>query len=90
MGRLCLMPDLTIKAFDYALTCLLENRANSPLFTRMVSTLSDANRRLQWKAKAFFRRRLSELRDNQLSKNPELLSVAKALQRYLLKNRSHD
>jgi hypothetical protein len=46
---------------------------------------SDANRRVSWKAKAFFRRRLSELRDNHLSKSPGLLSVAKALQRSLLK-----
>jgi hypothetical protein len=47
--------------------------------------LSDANRRVPWKAKAFFRRRLSELRDNHLSKSPGLLAVAKALQRTLLK-----
>ncbi|MGD0404579.1 MAG: hypothetical protein ABSB66_15435 [Candidatus Acidiferrales bacterium] len=47
--------------------------------------LSDANRRVPWKAKAFFRRRLSELRDNHLSKSPGLLWVAKALQRALLK-----
>ncbi|MGB8522284.1 MAG: hypothetical protein WCD43_04900 [Candidatus Acidiferrales bacterium] len=47
--------------------------------------LSDANRRVPWKAKAFFRRRLSELRDNHLSKSPGLLSVAKALQRALLR-----
>jgi hypothetical protein len=50
--------------------------------------LSDANSRVPWKAKAFFRRRLSELRDNHLSKNPGLLSVAKALQRTLLKGSS--
>ena len=50
--------------------------------------LSDANRRVSWKAKAFFRRRLSELRDNHLSKSPGLLSVAKALQRSLLKGSS--
>jgi hypothetical protein len=47
--------------------------------------LSDANRRVPWRAKAFVRRRLSELRDNHLSKSPQLLSVAKALQRALLK-----
>jgi hypothetical protein len=47
--------------------------------------LSDANRRVQWKAKAFVRRRLSEVRDNYLSKNPRLLSVAKALQKRLFK-----
>jgi hypothetical protein len=46
---------------------------------------SDANRRVSWKAKAFFRRRLSELRDNHLSKSPGLLAFAKALQRSLLK-----
>ena len=50
--------------------------------------LSDANLKLQWKAKAFFRRRLSELRDNHLSKNPLLLSAAKVLQRRLLKGGS--
>ena len=50
--------------------------------------LSDANRRVPWKAKAFFRRRLSELRDNHLSKSPGLLAFAKALQRTLLKGSS--
>ena len=40
---------------------------------------------VRWNAHAFLRRRLSELRDNYLSKNRELLRVAKALQRYLLK-----
>jgi hypothetical protein len=48
--------------------------------------LSDENLRLQWKTKAFLRRRLSEIRDNDLSKNPHLLSVAKALQRRRLKS----
>jgi hypothetical protein len=50
--------------------------------------LSDANRRVPWKAKAFFRRRLSELRDNHLSKSPGLLAFAKTLQRTLLKGSS--
>jgi hypothetical protein len=45
--------------------------------------LSDANRRLRWAARAFLRRRFSEIRDNYLSKNPHLLSVARVLQRYL-------
>jgi hypothetical protein len=49
--------------------------------------LSDANRRVQWKAKAFLRRRLSEVRDNYLSKNPHLLSGAKALQKRLFKEK---
>ncbi|MGA2844793.1 MAG: hypothetical protein ABSF68_05170 [Candidatus Acidiferrales bacterium] len=48
--------------------------------------LSDANRQVRWKVKAFFRRRLSELRDNHLSKSPRLLSAAQALQRSLLKS----
>jgi hypothetical protein len=48
--------------------------------------LSDANRQFPWKVKAFFRRRLSELRDNHLSKSPRLLSAAQALQRSLLKS----
>jgi hypothetical protein len=51
--------------------------------------LSDANRRVPWKAKAFLRRRLSELRDNHLSKSPGLLAFAKALQRTLLKGSNY-
>ena len=47
--------------------------------------LSHANRRLQWAAKVFFRRRLSEIRDNYLSKSSHLLSLAKAFQRRLPK-----
>jgi hypothetical protein len=39
---------------------------------------------LSWNAKAFLRRRLSELRDNHLSRNPRLLSAARTLkERYL-------
>lgn len=41
--------------------------------------LSDANRRVRWKAKVFLRRRLSEIRDNYFSKNRHLLLAAKAL-----------
>jgi len=40
---------------------------------------------LRWNARAFLRRRLSEVRDNYLSKNLRLLSAAKALQRRFLK-----
>jgi hypothetical protein len=40
---------------------------------------------LRWKAQAFLRRRLSEVRDNYLSKNQHLLTTAKALQRRFLK-----
>jgi hypothetical protein len=40
---------------------------------------------VRWKAHAFIRRRLSELRDNYLSKNPNLLTAAKTLQRQFLK-----
>ncbi len=39
---------------------------------------------LRWKTRAFLRRRLSELRDNHLSKNQHVLSAAKTLQRRLL------
>jgi hypothetical protein len=46
--------------------------------------ISDANTRLGWAAKAFMRRRLSEIRDNHLSRNPQILSVAKFLQKRLL------
>ena len=35
------------------------------------------------RAKAFVRRRLSEVRDNYLSKNPRVLGAAKSLQGYL-------
>jgi hypothetical protein len=39
---------------------------------------------LRWSAKAFIRRRLSELRDNHLSQSPRLLNVARTLRdRYL-------
>src|SRR5271168_462583 len=51
--------------------------------------ISDTNRRVPWKVKAFLRRRLSELRDNHLSKNPHLLSAAQALQRSLLNSSNH-
>jgi hypothetical protein len=37
----------------------------------------------RWTAKAFLRRRLSEIRDNHLSKNPRVLAAAKTLQRRL-------
>jgi hypothetical protein len=38
---------------------------------------------LRWNAEAFLRRRLSEVRDNYLSKNPRVLAAAKTLQRGL-------
>jgi hypothetical protein len=38
----------------------------------------------QWKAKAFLRRRLSEVRDNYVSKNRYLMALAQTLQRRLL------
>jgi hypothetical protein len=40
---------------------------------------------LRWTAQAFFRRRLSEVRDNYLSKNQHVLAAAKTLQRCFLK-----
>jgi len=40
---------------------------------------------LRWNARAFLRRRLSEVRDNYLSKNQRLLTAAKALQRRFLR-----
>lgn len=40
---------------------------------------------LRWNTKAFLRRRLSEIRDNYLSKNQHLLAAVKTLQRRLLK-----
>ena len=62
-----------------------ESREFSVVF-RNDFALSEANSRVPWKVKAFFRRRLSELRDDHLSKSPQLLSFAKALQRTLLKS----
>jgi hypothetical protein len=38
---------------------------------------------LRWKARAFVRRRLSEVRDNYISKNPPVLALAQSLQRLL-------
>jgi hypothetical protein len=49
--------------------------------------LSDANNKLQYTAKAFLRRRLSELRDNHLSKSPRLLSILKSIQKRPRKSR---
>jgi hypothetical protein len=40
---------------------------------------------LRWNTRAFLRRRLSEIRDNYLSKNQRLLKAAKAVQRRFLK-----
>jgi hypothetical protein len=40
---------------------------------------------LMWDAQVFLRRRLSEVRDNYLSKNQSVLMAAKALQRHFLK-----
>jgi len=40
---------------------------------------------MRWNVQAFLRRRLSELRDNYLSKNQQLLLAAKAFQRRFLK-----
>lgn len=40
---------------------------------------------LLWRARAFLRRRLSEVRDNWLSKNQGVLTAAKAFQRHFLK-----
>jgi hypothetical protein len=47
--------------------------------------VSNANKQFKWKAKALIRRRLSEFRDNHLSKNPALLSFAKSVHKRLLK-----
>jgi hypothetical protein len=41
--------------------------------------LSEANCKAGWQAKAFVRRRLSEMRDNILCKHPRLLSIAKTV-----------
>jgi hypothetical protein len=46
--------------------------------------VSKMNPRFSWTAKAFMRRRLSEIRDNHLSRNPHILSAAKFLQKRLL------
>lgn len=54
------------------------------LIHRNVHT-SVRNLGLRWNAQAFLRRRLSEVRDNYLSRNQHLLTAAKALQRRYLK-----
>jgi hypothetical protein len=41
---------------------------------------------LKWNIMAFMRRRLSEFRDNRLSKHPSILAAAKRLQRNILNN----
>jgi hypothetical protein len=46
---------------------------------------SVSNLGLRWNAQAFLRRRLSEVRDNYLSKNQYLLTAAKAVQRRFLR-----
>ena len=48
--------------------------------------LADPNQSIQRAVKVFLRRRLSDLRDNHLSKNRRLLSMAKFVQSHLLKN----
>ena len=40
---------------------------------------SDTTEQFSWTARVFLRRRLSEIRDNYLSKNPKLLSIAKSV-----------
>jgi hypothetical protein len=42
---------------------------------------------VRWNVQAFLRRRLSEVRDNYLSKNQRLLAIAKALQRCFVKGK---
>jgi hypothetical protein len=81
-------PDAQVDDKDIRLSFDLpprESRKFSVVF-RNDFALSEANSRVPWKVKAFFRRRLSELRDDHLSKSPQLLSLAKALQRSLLKS----
>ena len=48
---------------------------------------SDANNRLPYATKAFVRRRLSEFRDNHVSKSPRLLSMLKKFQKSSRKSR---
>jgi hypothetical protein len=45
---------------------------------------------LRWNVQAFLRRRLSEVRDNYLSKNQRLLAIAKALQRCFVKGKPRE
>jgi hypothetical protein len=49
------------------------------------SSTNHATLGLRWSVRAFVRRRLSEVRDNYLSKSPHLLAVAVAFQRRFLR-----
>jgi hypothetical protein len=58
------------------------SRAFSVVYRNDYSSLEGLG--FRWGAKAFIRRRLSEVRDNYFSKNHHVLNVAKALQRRIL------
>jgi hypothetical protein len=45
---------------------------------------------LRWNVRAFLRRRLSEVRDNYLSKNQRILAIAKTLQRFFVKGKQRE
>ncbi len=59
------------------------SRTFSVVHSNVYATVGDPG--LRWNAQAFLRRRLSEVRDNYLSRNRNLLTVAKAFQRRFLK-----
>ena len=83
-GRCCLTSVTADK--QGSLTFSLSPGASRNLFVFHTNGFArfDANRHFSWTAKAFLRRRLSEFRDNYLSKNPHLLSTAQAVQKRFL------
>lgn len=75
------LPDVRIEASRVRASCELAPGASRRLELVHANEfgLSDANRKVKWRAKAFVRRRLSEFRDNFLCKHPALLRAAEIL-----------
>ena len=59
------------------------NSTNTFSLVHAAPALAPVRFGVRHKTRAFVRRRLSEIRDNYLSKNPSMLAAAKALQRRL-------
>lgn len=80
-------PGLEIDDIGFRLKVELapgSSRTLSLVHRNVHSTLL-GNLGLRWSTKAYIRRRLSEIRDNYLSKNQYLLKTAKTIQRYVLR-----
>lgn len=81
------VPSVAVERCENTIRVGLEMRPKSShTFCLVHRSVQSAQRRLgfRWETKAFIRRRLSEIRDNHFSRNPRLLSIARALQqRYI-------